>query len=298
MTDTRVFGLDVSNYDGLINWGAVEAHIPEIAFMGFRSTISWGYRDPFFKANWASGKGKVLRTAYHVVYPGEDAIRQYDNIMATLDGDIGELPITIDAELDHGLPKATITRTVRALADKIIQATHRHPFLYSRGNWIDQFLYVGEFTDLPLWLATYLSKPWWAKYAVEHPGPPILPNGATTYAIHQTGDKMAPICSTTTKAYQDYDRWNGDKASLLKFAGVAEITPPQPTPQPADLRFEVLRDMNVRAGPSTDFADVGDLKTGQILNVINVAGGNSWIEFESGKWAALNYNGIAYLAKR
>ena len=304
MTETRAFGIDVSRYDGLLNWGAVEAHDPQVHFIAMRSTISWGYKDPFFKANWQAGRGKVLRSAYHVIYPGEDAVRQYDNIMSALDGDIGELPITIDAELDHGLPKSTITRTTRKLAELIIMATHRRPFLYSRANWIDEHLYFGDVQDLPLWLATYLRVPFLAQFAREHLGPPILPRGASTYAIHQTGDHLPPFCSTTTKAYQDYDRWNGTADSLYKFAGINVLEPPIEQPQnPPEtiltgaLRFKALRPVNIRKSPTTASSDVGDIAAGQILTALNVGGDSSWVQIGPDKWVAVKHNGTEYLRK-
>lgn len=303
MTDTRPFGIDVSRYDGLLNWNAVKAHVPKVHFVAMRSTISWGYRDPFFVANWVAGKGRVLRAAYHVIYPGEDATRQYDNIMTTLNGNIGELPIVIDAELDHGLPKATITRTTRRLADKIIAATHKHPILYSRANWIDAHLNLAELPDLPLWLAHYLKVPLFGKYAPEHPGPPILPKGATTYAIHQTGDHLPTFCATTTKAHQDYDRWNGTVESLYKFAGKTVLEQPveQPSSPPetietGGIRLEVLVDgMNVRGGPSTSYAVLGNLRQGEIVTARNVSGANSWVEIAPDRWAAVQYGGVKYM---
>lgn len=301
MIDTRAFGIDTSHYDGPLDWARLIAHMPRVSFIGMRSTISWGYRDPFFTANWKGAKEyDLVRTAYHVVYPGEDAMRQYDNIMAALGNDPGELPVTLDAELHHNLPRATITRTIRQLADIIIARTNRKPILYTRATWADLYLYSDAFDDLQWWLATYLKVPLFSKYANEHPGPPLLPTGISSYLIHQTGDKMPPICSTTTKATQDYDRWNGTEADMLQYVYGSAGIPEEPvvTPiKPLGITFEVLRNMNMRDGPGAEYKDIGDLKAGQIITAENIGGHNSWIEFAPGKWAALEYNGITYLKR-
>lgn len=302
MTDTRAFGLDTSRYDGLLDWGRFEAHLPAITFIGMRATISWAYRDPFFQANWRGAKAiHTIRSAYHVVYPGEDAERQYDNIMAMVGDDPGELPVTLDIELDHGLPKSTITRTVRRLADIITARTNKAPLLYTRAEWANQFLFSGEFRDLKWWLATYLRAPLFSVYANEHPGPPILPIGIDTYLIHQTGDHMRPICSTTTKAHQDYNRWNGTEADMLQYvygtANIPEVPEEPPMESSVGIMFEVLRNMNTRSGPSTAFSDVGDLAAGERVRATNVAGGSSWIEIAPGKWAAVEHNGVKYMKR-
>ena len=239
MTDNRAFGIDVSHYDGLLNWKAVLEHVPEVTFIGYRATISWGYRDPFFLANWKDGEIHAIpRLAYHVVYPGEDVLRQVDNLFAALDKVL--LPtdkIVLDVELDHGISKTNITNSVLKHADLCKKRTGEYPILYSRAIWLNQFTFPMEFTHLKLWTAQYLNKRPLAKYANEmipsQDHPILLPTGFNNYLIHQTGHETPPFCSTTTKSYQDYDRWNGTKADVRAFFGVANV-PDVPDVDPLD----------------------------------------------------------------
>ena len=324
MTDTRAFGIDVSRYDGLINWGAVEAHTPEVAFIAFRSTISSGYRDPFFTANWReAGLRGYNRLAYHVVYPGEDATRQADNLFGHIGNDLKPTDrFVLDDEVEHDVSILRHTDTDRKLADVIFRRTLHKPLLYSRTEYLDRRVDLSQLLDLPLWLAQYLKKPFWAKYANEHPGPPTLPRHATTWLVHQTGDKMPPFCATSGKATQDYDRWNGDEAAVNHFFGsennthnvfipiVSTPVPEQPIEQPVSpsgtilndlLRFEALVDgQSVRSRPSTSggAADIQrKLAKGDIVTVSNVAGGDSWVEIAPGEWAAVRYGGTEYLRR-
>ncbi len=308
--DTRAFGIDVSRYDGLINWGAVEAHTPEVSFVMFRSTISWGYRDPFFVANWReAGRRGIPRAAYHVIYPGEDPTRQVDNLFGHIGGDwTNHDRIVLDDEVEHDVTVSRHTYCTRKHADIIFQRTLHKPILYSRAEYLDRSVDLSQLLDLPLHLAQYLNVPLFKKYASEHPGPPVLPKYATNWLVHQTGDKTPPFCSTTTKSTQDYDRWNGGVDAVNKFFGINVLE--QPTEQPPTppetivsdfLRFEALVDgQNVRSIPSTSggVADVQrKLKKGEIVTASNVAGGDSWVEIAPGRWAAVRYGGVEYLRK-
>lgn len=74
-------------------------------------------------------------------------------------------------------------------------------------------------------------------------------------------------------------------------------TPPEPGPdQP--LRMRVIRPvLNIRAGPGTGYADLGDLHEGDIVTVGNVSGNDAWVEITPGRWACARQANIQYLAK-
>src|ERR1035437_5643674 len=112
------FGIDISVYDGKVNWDVVATHInPQVVFTGIRATVSWGYTDAQFPRNWSEAKSvsaarvarggfPLFRCAYHVVYPSEDAVRQIDYFMTVVGPDLGELPLVLDVELDQALATA------------------------------------------------------------------------------------------------------------------------------------------------------------------------------------------------
>jgi len=222
---TKAFGIDVSRHDGLLDYTKLAARRPRVVFMGFRATISWGYRDPFFAVNWvpAAGLG-IARMAYHVVYPAENPLRQVDNLFAQIGSVFTDRDgIVLDVELEsgaHDVPVRVYTATVRRMADLIRARTGRLPILYSRAEFIDRRLDYRELRDLDLWLAAYLKTIPELGYANEHPGPPPLPRGADGWLIHQTGDKTPNICATSGKAYQDYNRWNGTEEDVRRYFGI------------------------------------------------------------------------------
>lgn len=295
MMDTRPFGIDVSRYDGLINYDAVLARTPTVEFLAFRSTISYGYADPFFYPNWAGARIRcpgVPRAAYHVLYPGEDITRQVDNIDRAVgeDFDVDHDRVVIDAELDHGQTRATITGAIDRMANEIKKRFWHLPLLYSRPYWLNEHTHGVTLNYLETWLAQYLTKMIWQRYAREHPGPVMLPAGFTRPAlIHQTGDKCQPFCATTTKQYQDYNRAR-DRAALRAFFGYAA---PAPQPAPAVryvLTYSPYR--NLRGGPGTGYGVVGRLETGALFEVAERTG--DWGRLPDGKWIYMA-NGIKQL---
>lgn len=218
MTD-KAFGIDVSRYQGKINWDFISRHQPKVVFAGIRATVSWGYTDSWFQHNWEEAKRVgVLRMAYHVVFPGENATRQMDSFLRLVGLDTGELPLVLDVELDHGLSPSAISLNILRCAQIIESRTGRKPILYSRASWVNQFMAGASWLDqYDWWLAQYLSTPG------EHPGPPNLPSGVKQWQIHQTTSHGSPIGVESLQ--MDYDRWNGDESNVRKYAGLEDIDP-------------------------------------------------------------------------
>lgn len=62
------------------------------------------------------------------------------------------------------------------------------------------------------------------------------------------------------------------------------------------LVFEVIPDtLNVRNGPGVEFTIVGTLAKGAKITTKRLHSKSVWIEYESGKWCALAFNGIVNL---
>lgn len=233
-SDERLpFGIDISKYQGLVDYGKLaEFDTPSVEFMGIRSTISWGYQDPFFKRNWQEAKNLgINRVNYHVLYPGEDVKRQVDNIMLTLDGDLGEGPVAIDAELDHDYSKTKITDSIEEMVFMLRDETGRLPCIYTRPSWVLAHMTPRNwFAQVPWWMATYT----WTgqehngngvKEASEKAGVP----GDMVW-VHQTGDKgKGPVFGMKSLGL-DYNRWfSTPEHYSIMFGDVIVSPPPQPT---------------------------------------------------------------------
>ncbi len=135
-----------------------------------------------------------------------------DNFLKIVGNDFGELPLTLDCELDHKQTKATITEAILKCASIIKHKTGRQPIIYSRAEWTNNHTQGTTWQNgFDWWLAQYLNRP------EEHPGPPTLPIGVSKEhcIIHQVADHTVGF--GVESQMLDYDRWQGDLASLYAY---------------------------------------------------------------------------------
>ncbi len=237
VNDTFAFGIDLSRYntspDGRIqvDFDVVAAHEPEVVFIAMRTGVSWGYQDPWF-ATYFEEAGRIgrARLAYHVLYPGESAQRQMDNLFRILGGvDLSCTPLVLDLELDHGQTRERISAATCECCQILRSRTGRTPILYSRAGWVNQFLNIDSLPPVHWWLAQY-RWPWlYPMHTPEYPCPPALPVGVSSWLVHQTACRGASI-GARAAYFMDYNRWNGTKGDVLDFIG----NPPQPVICPLD----------------------------------------------------------------
>ena len=82
------FGIDMSRYNASADlsqtpdFDQIAAHDPAVDFVAIRAGVSWGYRDPMFRHFFpqAQAMGACV-LPYHVLYPGEPALKQVDSFL-------------------------------------------------------------------------------------------------------------------------------------------------------------------------------------------------------------------------
>ena len=316
---TLPFGIDVSFWEGVIDWDAIASHNPQVVFVGIKATEGINIVDPQFKRNWTeakrvsdkrvtSGGLPIFRTAYHFLKTNQDPIVQAKLFLSTVGSDTGELPLTVDAEDGSSTQVSIVRDCVYRFANQITVSDHnRQPMIYSSASWINGYL-VGTLNGVwnkpPLWLNTFN---WWlAQYlrvAEEYPNLVDLPMGVDRdhILIQQTGDHL-PSFGTPGSKMLDYDRWMGDMGSLVRFvsgSGSSVIVDPDPTPLPAasgsPLQFKVLNSMNIRNAPSLSAPVVGQIAGGTNVFAEDVGGANSWIKIGENQWICHSLGTINYL---
>lgn len=208
---------DYSKHQGQVNFDVAEVN--GVLLMAARAAISWGYEDPKFQENWANAEGKMYRTSYHVIYPGEDITRQADNWYKA-HPELDVIPRVIDMELEHGVPHERIAEAVAQMSEIVLSRDGHRPIIYSRYLLINDWLasWDNDFDDFKnahyWWLAQYLTS------GEEHPGPPTLPAGVNRerVLIHQTSDVLPGFPGEVQSASVDYNRWQlGDEAQMKTF---------------------------------------------------------------------------------
>jgi GH25 family lysozyme M1 (1,4-beta-N-acetylmuramidase) len=179
-------GLDVSNYQGAVNWGAVAAGGASFAYI--KATEGTGFVDGQFAGNSAgSAAAGLAHGAYHFALPDRSSGASQANFFVNHGGgwvaDGSTLPPVIDMEYNpygptcYGLSKGQMAAWVADFSNTVHARTGRWPAIYTTTNWWSTCTgnNAGFGAD-PLWIARYSSTPG------------ALPAGWSFYSFWQYAD--------------------------------------------------------------------------------------------------------------
>jgi lysozyme len=150
-------GIDVSHYQGAVDWPAVAASGVRFAFV--KATDGVEDIDPRFAHNWASAKDAgILRGAYHFFRPCRDARRQAAHFLSVVAMDDMALPPALDVEVTDGLSPPALQAGIRTWLENVQAAVGCAPIVYTDPSfWRDNV--AADFSAYHLWLACYAAHP-------------------------------------------------------------------------------------------------------------------------------------------
>jgi GH25 family lysozyme M1 (1,4-beta-N-acetylmuramidase) len=278
MIMSRAPGIDVSRWQREINWTRVAA--AGYRFVIIRATVGNYYTDPRFYVNWDGAReAGLLISAYHVVAPERPADSQMERFFDVLDGRGADLPLVLDVELSRGVSPESITASVQACAESVVEKDGRAPVIYTARWFWDRHVLDG-----PDWDAYDL---WVAHYGVDRPS---LPCGWEEWTFWQHSDHgQVPGIDAAT----DLNWFNGSYEDLLDYV---ESEPEEGEMPLAGLQARVtVESVTVRSGPGMNYGDVGELHEGDVVNVVTLSGQDIWIQVEPGRWAPFRSQGKRYM---
>jgi lysozyme len=148
-----VHGIDVSAYQGRIDWPEVARNRVRFAFI--KASEGGTLRDPRFARNWREGrKAGVLCGAYHYFQPNRDGLTQANLFTQTVPLAPGDLPPVLDVEAANFHDVAVMRREVARWLQLVEAHYGVRPILYSNHSFYKRYL-AGHFDQYPLWLAHY-----------------------------------------------------------------------------------------------------------------------------------------------
>jgi len=163
------FGVDVSQYQGEINWTALatRAHFAYIRLRDGTLLDSCGAR------NWQASRGLLPRGAYQAWYPTINWEQQARAIVESLAEDRGELPPALDIESPRQGWSAAWRASLLSALQLVEELDGRTPVLYTGAWYVNSYLgLIPELARYPLWCANYTDAP-------------IIPKPWITHAIWQ-----------------------------------------------------------------------------------------------------------------
>lgn len=157
MAEAKIQGIDVSHYQGAIDWKAVAKAGMVFAFI--KATDGVGGSDLRFSANWIGARAAGLRRgAYHFFRAQQYSERQAQRFLAMLGDDAGELPPVLDFEILGDVSADQALRGAKRWMDMVEQACGRKPILYTGpAFWQKALGGSSQFAHHELWIAHYTT---------------------------------------------------------------------------------------------------------------------------------------------
>lgn len=151
--DYQVYGIDVSKYQGEVDWYQIRNH--EVDFVFIKATEGERLVDRNFKQNWMRSKeAGIIRGAYHFYRPKIDWRSQARNFIEHVEIEKGDMPPVIDIELIHSRSQEYLVSEIK----KWLTVVERHygvkPIVYTYENYYNRFL-LEDFRGYNLWIAKY-----------------------------------------------------------------------------------------------------------------------------------------------
>lgn len=154
-------GVDVSFYQGDINWKSVEA--AGIQFAMIRASYGSDGVDSKFVENINDiSKTSIARGAYHYCYAlsKEEAVVEADHFLNTIKLYKFNYPLALDFEYETllSLSKKNLSEIALAFCDTVEKAGY-YAIIYSNLNWLVNYLDMSVLNRFDIWLAQWGPQP-------------------------------------------------------------------------------------------------------------------------------------------
>ena len=198
-----IHGIDVSRYQGAIDWQevkAMEIKNIKIGFSFIKATEGVNDQDKRFSSNWkAAKKAGMARGAYHFFNPYRSGKEQAQNFIESVVLSKGDLPPVLDVEQTGTASKIQLQQRIEDWLHLIEMRYKVKPIIYTGADFYANNL-AGKFDAYPLWVAHYLVK-----------DKPRV-NRDWSFWQHSESGRVNGI-----KAYVDFNVFNGDSTAFKKL---------------------------------------------------------------------------------
>lgn len=153
-----IHGIDVSSYQGKIDWKKVKAMREDsvhVTFAFIKATEGISSVDAYFQRNWREApKAGIVCGAYHYFIPRKSGLWQARFFLQTVKFEEGDLPPVIDVEDLSGQSPEKMRTELKDFIHYVERKTGVKPIIYSGLVFYRDYL-KGHFDGYPLWIAHY-----------------------------------------------------------------------------------------------------------------------------------------------
>jgi len=203
-TNYKIHGIDVSSYQGKIDWQKVKNMREDsvhISFAFIKATEGVLLVDPYFQRNWREApKAGITCGAYHYFRPRFNGKLQANFFLQNVKIQKGDLPIVVDIEELDGVQPAKMRGELKDFFKQIQIKSKVKPIIYSGLKFYQDNL-LGYFDDYPLWIAHYYE-------------PELSLGNTITWKFWQHSDEAKV---NGINHVVDFDVFNGDSLAFKKL---------------------------------------------------------------------------------
>ena len=153
-TTTDFDGIDVSKYQGNINWGELKKN-PKIKFVYIKATEGSDYIDPTYLDNIRNARKHGFKVgSYHFLSTRSSVVTQFVNFARTVKRDEQDLIPVIDVEKLKPWTSQQLRDSLKVFADLVEEYYGCKPLIYTSEKFFTTNL-GRAFADYPLFIAKY-----------------------------------------------------------------------------------------------------------------------------------------------
>jgi lysozyme len=152
------YGIDVSHYQGRIDWKSVSTD-NKVGYVYLKATESNYMVDDTYEYNLTEARRHGLKVgSYHFFRPNVDAESQFLNFKRTVDRRKQDLLPLIDVEVTGGVPVATLHKRLQEFLRLVTKEYGKRPMIYTGRNFYDRyFAGYSHFKSYIFMIAQYTS---------------------------------------------------------------------------------------------------------------------------------------------
>jgi lysozyme len=194
-----VQGVDVSEFQGTINW--TQVHASGRAFAIARVSDGTGHPDATFSGNWSGIKAAGMIRGVYQFFRASQNPTQQANLLLNAIGALGanDLAPVADVEVSDGVSGSQLVANLATWISVVKTATGREPMIYSAPGFWNGLPNTGQFSNVVLWVANW---------QVNCPDTPT-PWGGWTFWQYTDSGSVPGISGNV-----DLDEFNGSTAQL------------------------------------------------------------------------------------
>jgi lysozyme len=164
-TDYPIHGIDVSKFQGDIDWNAVAGS--GVKFAWIKATEGGDNADARFQANWTGAKAAgVPHGAYHFVYWCRPPLEEMANFEQNAPVENDALPPVLDVEATptsktchRHLTQEGAIAEMKVMLDEMERHYGKRPVIYTTVDFYQAILADGAFMDYPIWVRSTKYQP-------------------------------------------------------------------------------------------------------------------------------------------